>query len=61
MIAIASIKGIVSTIRALLIAPTYFTYIKVLRDFDSDIRYISAKISGIETDLKVDCIMKLDT
>lgn len=56
MIAIASIKGIVSTIRALLIAPTYFTYIKVLRDFDSDIRYISAKISGIETDLNLEMI-----
>ena len=37
MLALMSIKEIVSSLRAILIAPTYFTYVKILRDLDSDI------------------------
>lgn len=44
MLALLSIKENVSSIRSLLIAPTYFTYIKLLRDLDADIHYLSVKI-----------------
>ncbi len=56
MLALMSIKGIVSSIRAILIAPTYFTYIKILRDLDSDVHYFPVKIEESLAQLPIDNI-----
>ncbi len=56
MLALMSIKEIVSSIRAILIAPTYFTYIKILRDLDSDIYYFPVKIEGSLAHLPINSI-----
>lgn len=49
MLSIMSVKEIVSSIRALLIAPTYFGYIKVLRELNSEIFYhpVAVDVEGI--------------
>lgn len=56
MLAIMSIKDAVSSIRSILIAPTYFTYIKVLRDLNSDIYYFPIKIEDAKARLPLDTI-----
>lgn len=56
MLALMSIKEIVSSIRAILIAPTYFTYIKILRDLDSDIYYFPIKIEESLVQLPIENI-----
>ncbi len=56
MLALMSIKEIVSAIRAILIAPTYFTYIKTLRDLDSDIYYFPIKIKESLVQLPIENI-----
>lgn len=61
MLALMSIKEIVSSIRAILIAPTYFTYIKLLHDLDSDIHYFPIKIEGSLAQLPIDNIKECIT
>lgn len=56
MLALMSIKEVVSSIRAILIAPTYFTYIKILQDLDSDIYYFPIKIEESLAELPIDNI-----
>ncbi len=56
MLALMSIKEIVSSLRAILIAPTYFTYVKILRDLDSDIYYYPIKFKGSLAQLPIDNI-----
>lgn len=56
MLALMSIKEIVSSIRAILIAPTYFTYIKILRDLDSDIYFFPIKIEESLVQLPIENI-----
>lgn len=61
MLALMSIKEIVSQIRAILIVPTYFTYIKILQDLDSDIYYFPIEIDGSLAQLPINSIKECIT
>lgn len=56
MLALMSIKEKVSSIRAILISPTYFTYIKVLHDLNSEIYFFPIKIKESSIHLPIDSI-----